>query len=148
MVAARVAIADVQVDPIMASLHVMNSLTFYGRAFEGWLAGITAPKDRMEGLATEAGDGAVIVAGDFNRAPDMRQYRKLLTDGYRDAVKETGSGLGPTYPSYPWMPPFYTFDHVLTRNTSLSSLQTIPLPATDHRALLATIHMPLGKPSS
>ncbi|MGB2920564.1 MAG: endonuclease/exonuclease/phosphatase family protein [Mycobacterium sp.] len=66
MVAARVDLAEVQVDPIVASVHVMNPLTFYGRAFDEWRAGIGAAKDRMDGLAAEAGDGAVIAAGDFN----------------------------------------------------------------------------------
>ncbi|WP_425294985.1 hypothetical protein [Mycolicibacterium vanbaalenii] len=37
----------------------------------------------MENLAAEAGNGAVIVAGDFNSTPDMHQFRQLLTNGYR-----------------------------------------------------------------
>ena len=126
----------------------MNPLTFYGRAFDGWLASITAARDWMESLAAEAGDGAVIVAGDVNSTPDMRQFRQLLGDGYRDGVAQTGSGPGPTYPSYPWMPPLITIDHVLTRNASVSSIKTISLRNTDHYALLATIDIPLKKPSS
>lgn len=146
MVAARIDVAGVQVDPVVASVHVMNPLTFYGKAFDGWHAGIAAVKERMESLAAEAGEGAVIVAGDFNSTPDMRQFRQLLSNGYRDSVAETGSGLGPTYPSYPWLPPLITIDHVLTRNASVSSVKTIALRATDHRALLATIEIPLDQP--
>ena len=146
MVAARVDVAGVQVDPIVASVHVMNPLTFYGRAFDGWLAGITAAKDRMEGLSAEAGEGAVIAAGDFNSTPDMRQFRQLLKNGYRDAVAQTGSGIGPTYPSYPWVPPLITIDHLLTRNALVSSIKTISLRTTDHRALLATIQIKQEKP--
>ena len=148
MVAARVDIADIQVDPIVASVHIMNPLTYYGRAFDRWRAGISAAKDRMESLAEEVGDGAVIVAGDFNSTPDMRQFRQLLSNGYRDAVAQTGSGVEPTYPAYPWMPPLITIDHVLTRNASVCSIRTISLQTTDHRALLATIAIPLEKPPS
>ncbi|WP_234897542.1 endonuclease/exonuclease/phosphatase family protein [Mycolicibacterium vanbaalenii] len=34
MVAARVDIGAVQIEPIVASVHIMNPLTFYGRAFD------------------------------------------------------------------------------------------------------------------
>lgn len=148
MVTARVDIADVRVDSLVASVHAMNPLTFYGRAFDGWLPGISVAKDRMEGLAIKAGHGAVIIAGDFNSTPDMRQFRQLLTTWYRDAFVQRGSGLGPTYHSYPRVPPLITIDRVLTRNTSVSSITTVSLPAADHRALLATIQMPLRKPPS
>lgn len=84
MAAARLDMAEVLVGPLVASVHFMNPLTFYGRAFEGWRADITAAKDRMDGLAAAAADGAVIVAGDVNSTPDMRQFRQLLGDGYRD----------------------------------------------------------------
>ncbi len=147
MVAARLDMAEVPVGPLVASVHFTNPLTFYGRAFEGWRADITAAKDRMDGLAAVAADGALIVAGDFNSTPDMRQFRQLLGDGYRDAVAQRASGPGPTYPSYPWMPPLITVDHVSTRNASESSVRTISLRATDHRALLATVDIPLEKPS-
>ncbi|NVN52777.1 endonuclease/exonuclease/phosphatase family protein [Mycolicibacterium hippocampi] len=101
----------------------MNPLTFYGRAFGGWRAGITAAKGRMEGLAVEAGEGSVIVEGDFNSTPSMRQFRQLLSDGYRDAFAQTGSGPGPTYPSYPWVPPLTNIDLVLARNASVASIK-------------------------
>lgn len=101
----------------------------------------------MAGLAEEAGDGAVVVAGDFNSTPGMRQFRQLLSHGYQDAVAQSGSGLGPTYPSYEWVPPLVTIDHVLARNASATSIRAISLRDTDHRALLATIDIPLRKPA-
>lgn len=97
----------------------------------------------MNNLAETAGQGAVIVAGDFNSTPDMRQFRDLLTNGYRDAVEQTGAGFAPTFPSNKWFPPVLVIDHVLTRNAAASSIQTVDIPGSDHRALLATVHVPL-----
>lgn len=88
MIAARMEVPGVRVDPVVAAVHIMNPLTFYGRAFREWREGISAARVRMNHLAEISGSGAVIVAGDFNSTPDMRQFRDLLTDGYRDAVEQ------------------------------------------------------------
>ena len=72
----------------------------------------------MDDFADAAGPAAVIVAGDFNSTPDMRQFRDLLTNGYRDAVEQTGAGFAPTFPSRTWHPPLITIDHVLTRQAA------------------------------
>ncbi|WP_370332360.1 endonuclease/exonuclease/phosphatase family protein [Mycolicibacterium hippocampi] len=115
MVAARVDIPQVQVAPVVASKHTIDPLTGYGRDFEESQAGINAAKDRMEDLATAAGDAPVIVAGDFNSTPYMRQFRQLLSNGYRDGVAQTGAGLSPTFPCSGWCPRLITIDHVLSR---------------------------------
>jgi len=143
MIAARVQIPGVRVDPVIASVHIINPLAFYGRAFDQWRSGIASAKERMGGLADAAGPGAVIVAGDFNSTPDMRQFRDLLSNGYRDAVEQTGAGFAPTFPSHPVFPPLITIDHVLTRNAAASSIRTIDLRGSDHRALLSTVDVPL-----
>jgi endonuclease/exonuclease/phosphatase (EEP) superfamily protein YafD len=101
-----------------------------------------ATKAELAGYADKAGPAAVIVAGDFNATPDMRQFRDLLTDGYRDAVNQTGTGFSPTYSPHPWIPPLITIDHVLTRNSSARSIRTVDIPGSDHRALLATVAVP------
>ena len=142
MIAARVQVPGVRVDPVVASVHIMNPLAFYGRAFSKWRSGIAAAKVRMAGLADTVGAGAVIVAGDFNSTPDMRQFRDLLVDGYRDAVEQTGAGFAPTFPSHQVLPPVITIDHVLTRNAAASSIRTIEVAGSDHRALLANVAVP------
>ncbi|MEI8082722.1 MAG: hypothetical protein WCI74_12845 [Actinomycetes bacterium] len=63
----------------------------------------------------------------------MRQFRDLLTDGYRDAVEQTGSGLAPTFPADTWLPTVITIDHVLTRNAVASSIMAIHVAESDHR---------------
>ena len=144
MIAARVQIPGMRVEPVIASLHIINPLAFHGKVFEEWRSGIAAAKERMAGLADAAGPGAVVVAGDFNSTRDMRQFRDLLIGGYRDAVEQTGAGYAPTFPSYPLIPPLVTIDHVLTRNAGVSSIRTIDLPGSDHRALLAAVDLPRG----
>jgi endonuclease/exonuclease/phosphatase (EEP) superfamily protein YafD len=78
----------------------------------------------------------------------MRQFRDLLTNGYRDAVEQTGAGFAPTFPSNRWYPPVITIDHILTRNASASPVGTIEVPGSDHRALLATVRVPLDPTAS
>ena len=78
----------------------------------------------------------------------MRQFRDLLTNGYRDAVEQTGAGFAPTFPSHPWYPPLVTIDHVLTRHAVASSIRTIDVLGSDHRSLLATIDVALDPTAS
>lgn len=63
-IAAHLQTPAVRVEPVIASVHVINSRAFYGKAFDEWRSGTAA--DRMAGLAESAGSGAAIVARDFN----------------------------------------------------------------------------------
>lgn len=72
----------------------------------------------------------------------MRQFRDLLTNGYRDAVQQAGSGFAPTFPAGGPFPPLVTIDHVLTRNATAASLRTVTMPGSDHRAVLASVLIP------
>jgi endonuclease/exonuclease/phosphatase (EEP) superfamily protein YafD len=66
----------------------------------------------------------------------------LLTNGYDDAAEQAGSGRDLTYPSNRRFPPLIGIDHVLTRNATAVTTETIEVPDTDHRALLATVMVP------
>jgi len=48
------------------------------------------------------------------------------------------------FPSNKWYPPLITIDHILTRNAAASSIRTVEVPGSGHRALLATIAVPTG----
>ncbi|WP_307787690.1 endonuclease/exonuclease/phosphatase family protein [Mycolicibacterium sp. S2-37] len=146
--AAELDVPGVRFNPILASVHVISPLAGDTDAFTQWRDGITATKAHLAQLTQAAEPGAVIVGGDFNSTPDMRQFRDLLTDGYRDAVQQLGSGLSPTFPANRWMPPLITIDHILTRNAAASSVKTITIPGSDHRALLATVRVPLDPTAS
>jgi endonuclease/exonuclease/phosphatase (EEP) superfamily protein YafD len=141
--AARVQVPGLRLGTLVASVHIMSPVASETDSFDGWRLGITATHAQLDDFAAAAGPGAVIVAGDFNSTPDMRQFRDLLTNGYRDSVDQTGAGFAPTFPSNEWFPPVITIDHVLTRNAAAAAIKTVTLPGSDHRSLLAAIHVPL-----
>jgi endonuclease/exonuclease/phosphatase family metal-dependent hydrolase len=60
-----------------------------------------------------AGGGCVIVTGDFNATLDMRPFRDLLRNGYRDAAEQAGAGFVPTFFGG-WLPALFAIDHVIT----------------------------------
>ncbi|MGE2728589.1 endonuclease/exonuclease/phosphatase family protein [Mycolicibacterium vaccae] len=142
MVAARAAIPGLPRGAIVAAVHIINPLTFYGKAFAEWRRGIETARARMGDLADAAGSTPVVVAGDFNSTPDMRQFRELLSHGYRDAASQIGAGWSPTFPATRWIPPLIAIDHVLIREAQARQISTIAIGATDHRAVLATIGVP------
>jgi endonuclease/exonuclease/phosphatase (EEP) superfamily protein YafD len=141
--AARLQVPGVRFDPLVKSVHVFSPLASNEDSFDAWRRGIRATAKELKSFAKSAGPAAVIIAGDFNSTPDMRQFRDLLTNGYRDAVEQTGAGYQPTFPANLWSPPWITIDHVLSRNAAASSIRTIKMPGSDHRSLLATIRVPI-----
>ncbi len=143
MPAAQVHLPGVAIAPVLAATHVMSPVAGDQNTVADWRTGMAAAKAQLDNFAHAAGAGAVIVGGDYNSTPDMRQFRDLLTNGYRDAVDETGSGFAPTYPADTWYPPLITIDHVLTRNAAATSVDVVSVPGSDHLALLATIQVPL-----
>lgn len=146
-VAARAHVPGVRFDPVVASIHITSPV--WGKvSFADWERGITNAQAELADLADAAGVGAVIVGGDFNSTPDMRQFRDLLSVGYRDAVAQTGAGWGPTFPADSWFPPLITIDHVLTRQAAATAIKTVKIPGSDHRALLSTIAVPLDPTTS
>jgi endonuclease/exonuclease/phosphatase (EEP) superfamily protein YafD len=142
IVAARLQVPGTRFDPLLASIHVMSPVASDTNSFSDWHFGITATKAELTDFAADTDPAPVIVAGDFNSTPDMQQFRDLLTNGYRDAVDQTGAGFGPTFPSNQWFPPIITIDHILTRNAAAASIRTVEMPGSDHRALLTTIEVP------
>lgn len=89
--------------------------------------------------AARASTGPVLLAGDLNATPDMREFRRLLRQGYRDAGAQAGAGVVRTHPSDIAAPPVFAVDHILTRGYVATSLRTLPVPGSDHRALLAEL---------
>lgn len=141
--AARLLVPGVRFHPLFASVHISSPVARDSNSFGNWRDGVALTRVALHDFAAAAGPAAVIVAGDFNSTPDMKQFRDLLTNGYHDAVEQTGAGLGPTFPSNLWTPPFITIDHVFTRNAVVSSIRTVEMPGSDHRSLLAVVQAPV-----
>jgi endonuclease/exonuclease/phosphatase (EEP) superfamily protein YafD len=146
--AARLDIPGLRFEPLLASVHVYSPIAGDTNTVDEWRGGMAGAKAQLENFARTAGAAAVIIGGDYNSTPDMRQFRDLLTNGYRDAVEQSGSGFTPTFPSNRKFPPVITIDHVLTRNAAASSVRTIEVPGSDHRALLTTVRLPLDPTAS
>ncbi|WUI24878.1 endonuclease/exonuclease/phosphatase family protein [Mycobacterium sp. NBC_00419] len=144
MPAVRLQIPGLATEPILASIHVYSPVAGDTNTVPQWRSGMAGAKAQLDNFARAAGPGSVIIGGDYNSTPDMRQFRDLLTDGYSDAVDQLGAGFSPTFPSNRWYPPLITIDHILTRNGTASAIHTVEVPGSDHRALLATIQVPTG----
>lgn len=148
MPAARLRVPGVRFDPLLASVHIMSPVAGDTNTVEDWRLSMAGAKEQLNYFARTAGPAAVIIGGDYNSTPDLRQFRDLLTDGYRDAVEQTAAGFAPTYPSDTWYPPVIVIDHVLTRNAAAASIRTVDIPGSDHRALLATVKVPIDPTAS
>ena len=93
-----------------------------------------------ERLAGQPKDVPAIVLGDFNASRDHAAFRRLLSDGWRDASEYAGSGFVGTWSPRYWMPHFVQLDHVLiSRHFGARSTATIEVDGSDHAALVARL---------
>jgi endonuclease/exonuclease/phosphatase family metal-dependent hydrolase len=69
-----------------------------------------------------------ILMGDLNRRPgDLRAV---------EAARLTLAGGGPTWPA---AAPRHRIDHVAVQGLGIASVEVVPTPCSDHRALAATL---------
>lgn len=141
MVTARLRVKGVKTDPTVASVHLASP---WPQEIDGWHRDLDEFPSVLDEITAGSDEGSIVVGGDFNSTVDMRPFRRLLTGGYRDASEQAGAGRQFTFPSNRRVPPFMGLDHVLTRNATAVSTETVTVPGTDHRALLATVQVPRG----
>ncbi|MFD3508639.1 endonuclease/exonuclease/phosphatase family protein [Nocardia sp. NPDC058666] len=84
-------------------------------------------------------DRPAIVGGDFNATHDHALFRTMTTAPFADAATQAGAGHLPTYPTDKPFPPLVGIDHFLLANAHATTVETLPLPGADHRALVARI---------
>lgn len=84
-------------------------------------------------------DTPVIVGADLNATSDMHEFRALLRNGFDDGAAQAGAGITRTYPADSSVPPIIAIDHILTRGATVTSMETMGLSGSDHRALTATV---------
>jgi endonuclease/exonuclease/phosphatase (EEP) superfamily protein YafD len=93
-----------------------------------------------ERLAAQSKDVPAIVLGDFNASRDHAAFRRLLSDGWRDAPEYAGSGYVGTWSPRYWIPHFAALDHILiSRQFGARSTATFEVDGTDHGALVARL---------
>ena len=89
-------------------------------------------------------EGLRIVLGDFNGTLDDRAVRGVLDRGYVDAADAAGEGLRFTYPAH-GRRPYIAIDHVLVpRRVRVDGVRVLPVPGSDHRAVVARLAVPAG----
>ncbi|MDT5184657.1 MAG: hypothetical protein QOI29_2815 [Mycobacterium sp.] len=139
MVSAQIRVPGVSIDPTIVVVHLPGP---WPQPIDSWRGDISLLPATLKEVAERAGAGCAIAAADLNSTMDMRPFRTLLNDGYRDAAEQSGSGLQPTFPGDSRLPPLITIDHILTRNCTATSLRTMKIPGSDHRGIVATVMIP------
>jgi endonuclease/exonuclease/phosphatase (EEP) superfamily protein YafD len=139
MVSAQIRVPGISTAPTIVVVHLPGP---WPQPIDGWRHDIALLPATLREVAERAGTGCVVAAADLNSTTDMRPFRTLLTDGYRDAAEQSGSGIQPTFPSDSRLPPLIAIDHILTRNCTATSLRTNGIPGSDHRGLVATVMVP------
>lgn len=132
LIHARVQVPDTDFETTVVSTHMPPPRS----AFASWRNDIARLGTALRGFPP---GGPVIVGGDLNATPDVREFRQLLQDGYRDGAAQAGAGLTRTHPSNEIIPPLLAVDHVMTRDATVTSLQTVSVAGSDHLALAATV---------
>lgn len=135
LIFARVRLPDTEVETTVISTHMPPPRS----DLASWRADI----ERLGTVLRNLPPGPVIVGGDLNATPDIREFRRLLRDGYRDGAAQAAAGLTRTHPTHlKFTPPLLAVDHILTREATTTSLRTVEVVGSDHRALAGdvTVH--------
>jgi endonuclease/exonuclease/phosphatase (EEP) superfamily protein YafD len=136
---AQIRVAGVSIDPTVVVAHVAGP---WPDQIDDWRRDLNRLPVTLSEVGEQAGAGAVIVAGDLNSTTDMRPFRALLRNGYRDAAEQSGAGIKPTFPADSRLLPLFAIDHILTLNCTATSLRTLKVRGSDHRGLVVTIAIP------
>lgn len=139
LVSAQIRLPGVSTDPVVVAVHLVGP---WPQPIDDWRRELASFPATLREVADRARGGCVIVAGDFNSTTDMRPFRDLLDDGYRNAAEQSRAGTQRTFPADAPVPPLIAIDHILARDCSGHSLRTVTVPGSDHRGLIATVMVP------
>ena len=140
-ISAQIAVEGAAPNPMIIVAHLSAP---WPQPMIDWEQDMQRMQQTMNEATASTTDGCVIVAGDFNGTLDMRPFRQLLTDGYRDAAEQSGAGLTPTYPANSRIPAFMAINHVLTNRCTATAADTVALYGSHHEGLIATIEIAGG----
>ena len=138
-ISARIHVDGLAQDPTIFVAHLQSP---WPEPVDTWNREIDDLQPLLQRLAKDAGNACVIVAGDFNDTLDTRNFRRMLSGGYRDAAEQSGAGITATFPADVRLPPLVAIDHVLTNRCSASLAKTAKIADSDHRALLVRVEAP------
>jgi endonuclease/exonuclease/phosphatase (EEP) superfamily protein YafD len=135
LLTARVQIPGVSAESTVVVTHMSAP---WPEPIRGWRDDLARLGETLQQIGAAA-HGPVMVAGDLNATPDVLEFRRLLRDGYKDAAEQAGAGLTRTHPADISLPPLFAVDHILTRDCRATSVRTLSVPGSDHRALVAAL---------
>lgn len=87
-------------------------------------------------------EGSLAMIGDFNATPSWPLYRRLVTrigDAARLDARRRGARPSRTWGPWPSGPRLLRIDHVFVRDTEVEAFQVVPLPGSDHSAVVVDI---------
>lgn len=132
LIYARVRVPGTDFETTVLSTHMPPPRS----AFASWRTDITRLGPVLRGLPD---DGPIVIGADLNASPDIREFRQLLRDGYRDGAAQAGAGMTRTHPSNSIVPALLAVDHIITRDATVTALRTMEVAGSDHLALVATV---------
>ena len=136
-ISAQVRVTGVSINPTVVVAHIPGPWPY---PIDDWRRDLDRMPTTLREIAERADRGSVIVAADVNSTTDMRPFRTLLHDGYRDAAEQSGAGSPPSRPTRSYS--LVAIDHILTRDCAATSLHTLGIPDSDHRGLVVTVTVP------
>lgn len=120
----------------LAGVHLMNPVNF------PWWVAARSRRRQLEGLFRwlDAGDGPVVVAGDFNASPRWPAYRRV---GERliDLVLEHDPEAERTWAWRPGWPRLLRIDHVFGSGVVATDVWVEQIRGTDHAALIVDLEV-------
>ena len=128
-----------------APIEVLNVHIYAPHAEAG--RGLLRRGPQLEDLEVHlrAGDGkARVVVGDFNATPlwpVYRRMRRLMEDGALQAARRQGERPRATWSPRPWLPSLLRIDHGFVSGVSLESFRVVPLPDSDHDAIVLDLDL-------
>ncbi|MFI1460111.1 endonuclease/exonuclease/phosphatase family protein [Nocardia carnea] len=89
----------------------------------------------------EATEGPAVVGADFNATSDHAAFRKLVSGRFAAAAEQAGAGRMLTYPNDRSWGPVIGIDHILVAGGTTDDIETLTIPGSDHRAVLARLRL-------
>lgn len=88
-----------------------------------------------------------VLVGDLNATPMWPVYRRLsahLTDAAVVAAQRHGRSVESTWGPWPWAPQMLRIDHALVDGVAVEDFRVLPIPGSDHSAIVVDVVVPLS----
>ncbi|MBD8078806.1 endonuclease/exonuclease/phosphatase family protein [Cellulosimicrobium arenosum] len=129
--------ATVEVDGTPVRVTAVHPVPPLLEITDVWHTEMLALADRAQADPTPQ-----VLVGDFNSTYEHATFRRLLGDRFHDATRSSGSGLDLSWSLREGQPPVLDLDHVVTdRENVVTDVESLQLHDSDHRALVATVHV-------